>query len=143
MPKFYDFTEEIAQEICAAIATSSFGIRKLRKQDEYKHWPSVAQIFRWLHDNALFREQYTRAKQSQIESYIDEVIDIADNSTNDWMINEKGTLVANHDHINRARLRIETRKWLACKLCPRLYGDTKQDKGNENDAISQFRVENE
>lgn len=141
MPKVYEFTEEIAQEICAAIATSSFGIRKLAKQ--HKDWPSVAQIFKWLHNYPLFKEQYTRAKQSQIESFIDDVIDIADDSTNDWMVNEKGTVVANHDHINRARLRIDTRKWLAAKLCPRLYGDTKQDKGNENDAISQFRVENE
>jgi hypothetical protein len=141
MPKIYEFNNEIAQEICTAIATSSFGIRKLAKQN--KHWPSVAHIFRWLHNNPLFREQYTRAKQNQIESFVDDVIDIADDSTNDWMVNANGTTVANHDHINRARLRIDTRKWLASKLAPKIYGDKKDDKVSENDAISQFKVENE
>ena len=130
MPKIYEFNEEIAQEICHGIATSSFGIRKLKKQN--KHWPSVETIFRWLHDNASFRQQYTRAKQEQIESYIDDVIDIADDATNDWMVNEKGTIVANHDHINRARLRIDTRKWIASKLAPKIYGakNEPQDSGS-------------
>ena len=31
--------------------------------------------------------------------------------------------VANSEWINRSRLRVDTRKWLAGKLCPRLYGD--------------------
>jgi|SRR6185503_4039445 len=141
MPKQYPYNEEIAQEICDCIATSSFGIRKLAKKNP--HWPSVAHIFRWLHNNALFREQYMRAKQSQIESFIDDVIDIADDASNDWMENENGTIVANHDHINRARLRIDTRKWIASKLAPKIYGDAKVEKGNEDDAISQFRVKNE
>jgi len=141
MPKQYPYDEEIAQEICDCIATSSFGIRKLKKTKP--HWPSVETIFRWLHDHALFRQQYTRAKQSQIESFVDDIIDIADNATNDWMENENGTMVGNHDHINRARLRIDARKWIASKLAPKIYGDSKVEKGSENDAISQFRVENE
>lgn len=141
MPKVYEFNEEIAQEICAAISTSSFGIRKLCKQN--KHWPSVSHIFSWLHLYPLFKEQYTRAKQNQIESFIDDVIDIADDASNDWMENDNGTIVANHDHINRARLRIDTRKWLASKLAPKIYGDKKEKEDNGEDAISQFRVKNE
>lgn len=141
MPKAYPYDDEIAKEICKALATCSFGIRKLRKQEQYKHWPSVAHIFTWLYEHPSFEEQYTRAKRRQIESYMDDIIDIADDASNDWMENEKGTVVANHDHINRARLRIDTRKWIASKLAPKIYGDAKQDKGSENDAISQFRVE--
>jgi hypothetical protein len=49
----------------------------------------------------------------------------------------------NHDHINRARLRIDTRKWVASKLAPKIYGDKKESQDNGQDAISQFRVENE
>jgi hypothetical protein len=141
MAKAWEFSEKIAQEICVSLATSSLGIRKLRKNNP--HWPSVETIFRWLHDNPLFRQQYTRAKQNQIDSFIDDVIDIADDTSNDWVQNEKGTTVANHDHINRARLRIDVRKWLACKLVPKIYGDSKEVKENSDDAISQFRVENE
>jgi hypothetical protein len=33
----------------------------------------------------------------------------------------------NSQAIQRARLRIDTRKWLACKLVPKVYGSLKQD----------------
>lgn len=134
------FNEDIAREICIGIATSSFGIRKLCKM--HKHWPSVAVIFRWLHDNVSFREQYARAKCSQIESFIDEVIEISDDSVNDSYIGDDGKIKTSYDNIHRARLRIDTRKWLASKLCPRLYGEKGDpNKTPEEDAISKFRVD--
>jgi hypothetical protein len=139
MAKAYPYDAKIAQEICDAISSSSKGIRKLCKLN--KHWPTPSHIFTWIHTYPQFKEQYARAKQTQIESFVDDVIDIADDSTNDWIENEKGTLVANHDHINRSRLRIDTRKWLASKLCPKIYGESKEPKDNSDDAISKFRVE--
>ena len=33
--------------------------------------------------------------------------------------------VVNSDHINRSRLRVDTRKWLMAKLMPRKYGEFK------------------
>ena len=32
----------------------------------------------------------------------------------------------NGEHIQRSRVRIDTRKWLASKLVPRMYGDAKE-----------------
>ncbi len=139
MTRKSDYNEEIADEICSAIATGTESIEKLCKKNP--HWPHRATIFRWINQFPAFCEAYTRAKKSQIEAYIDQVIDIADDASQDWVVNENGTTVGNHEHINRARLRIDTRKWLACKLVPRLYGDNKEDKNNSEDAISQFRVE--
>ncbi len=139
MTRQSDFNDEIANEICLAIATGNLGIKKLC--EKHKHWPARATVFRWLLEHPSFRDLYARAKKNQIEAYIDEVIDIADDSINDSQVDETGKTIINHDHINRARLRIDTRKWLACKLVPRVYGDTKQEKDNGEDAISQFRVE--
>lgn len=140
MPKIVKYTEEMGREICRAISTSSKGLKKLCAQN--KHWPSRSHIYTWFEAHPLFKDAYARAKQLQIEALVDDIIDIADDSSNDYMEDEKGKIVVNHDHINRARLRIDTRKWLAAKLCPRLYGD-KNPKDDDNDAISKLRLEDE
>jgi len=141
MPKLFPFDEKIAREICKAISTSSKGLKRLCAEN--KNWPSRAHIYSWFEDHLSFKDSYARAKQNQIESLVDDIIEIADDSSNDWTYDEeKGREVVNHEHINRARLRIDTRKWLAAKLCPRLYGD-KTNKDDENDAITRLRLENE
>lgn len=37
--------------------------------------------------------------------------------------NADSKVVADNEHINRSRLRIDTRKWIAAKLAPKIYGD--------------------
>ena len=32
-------------------------------------------------------------------------------------------MVPDHDHISRAKLRIDTRKWILGKVLPKIYGD--------------------
>ena len=38
-------------------------------------------------------------------------------------MNEQGVLISNPPAINRARLKVDTRKWLASKLVPKVYGN--------------------
>lgn len=60
-----------------------------------------------------FTEQYTRAREAQAEFYADQIVDIAD-----------GVLPARGDvDVQRDRLRVESRKWVAAKLLPKKYGD--------------------
>jgi hypothetical protein len=54
-----------------------------------------------------FLEQYARARELQTDIFIDEIIDIADSTEND---------------VQRDRLRIDSRKWIASKLKPKKYG---------------------
>ena len=89
--------------------------------------PCVATIFNWLRAYPEFLEQYTIAKEEQADALAEEMLDIADDGTNDWMERtgkdgEKYTVV-NSEHVQRSRLRIETRKWIAAKLKPKKYGD--------------------
>ena len=57
-----------------------------------------------------------------METLIDEIIDIADDASQDINITEKGKEICNSEFIARSRLRIDTRKWLASKLAPKIYG---------------------
>lgn len=120
------YSQELATEICNAISCSSKGIKKLKKENP--HWPAESTIFIWLSMHASFSEQYARAKVYQVESLVDDILEIADDTSNDYVENADGVLIVNHENIQRSKLRIDTRKWLAAKLCPRLYGDKATDK---------------
>ena len=57
---------------------------------------------------------------------VDQTIQIADDGRNDWMTVQRGgegVEVPNQEVINRSRLRVDTRKWLASKVIPKIYGD--------------------
>ncbi len=115
------YTTELAKEICDTISSSSKGTKTLCKENP--HWPSQATLFTWLKNNEDFSEQYAQAKRMQIELLVDEILEIADDSSNDCVINEQGTPVFSNTMVTRAKLQIDTRKWLACKLLPRVYGN--------------------
>ena len=92
--------------------------------------PTKRNIVHWLSDpqNAEFREMYYYARRVQCEFLIDEVIEIADDTENDWKqtYNKRGEpngWKPDNEAIQRSRVRIDTRKWLAAKLIPRIYGE--------------------
>lgn len=113
-----DFSEATADAICAGLADG----RSLRKICLDEGMPSQTTVFRWLADEryATFREQYVRAREAQADALFDECLDIADDGSNDYM-GEDDTY--NGDAVARSRLRIDTRKWMAGKLRPKVYGD--------------------
>ena len=65
-----------------------------------------------------------------MEAMSDEILAIADDSTNDAMTitrrDGSESEVADNEWINRSRLRVDTRKWLMSKLAPKKYGDKQQ-----------------
>ncbi|PJE00247.1 MAG: hypothetical protein CK426_00010 [Legionella sp.] len=122
------YTLGLAKEICDRIASTSKGTKKLCKEN--KHWPCQDTLFTWLKIYPEFSEQYAQAKRCQIEVFIDEILDIADDSSQDEIANNQGHIVCNSEFIARSRLRIDTRKWLASKLVPKIYG-VQQKNANE------------
>lgn len=119
------YTDELAEEICETIASSGRGIKNLCRT--YEHWPSHDTIYKWLKKHKNFADLYAKAKRHQVEIILDEILDISDDTSNDTItrIDKDGNEqeICNTEWINRSRLRVDTRKWLAAKLCPRLYGD--------------------
>ena len=89
--------------------------------------PHESTIFRWLAAHEEFQERYTCAKAVCAEYMGEELLDIADDCTNDWMKRngqeDEEYWVANGEHIQRSKLRIHTRQWLMGKLKPKKYGD--------------------
>ena len=69
--------------------------------------PCRATVYNWLHDNKDFMDKYTRARKEQADLFAQEIVDISD-GTGD---------------VQRDRLRVEARKWVASKLKGSLYGD--------------------
>mgnify|MGYP000053022281 CR=1 FL=1 len=129
------YTELLADEICEVIAANGKGLQKLCIENP--HWPNKDTIFSWIKNNQKFSDQYARAKKCQIEALVDEIIDIADDDSNDTIINEQGNRVLNKEYIARSRLRIDTRKWLASKLIPKVYGAVVDNSPEMDDTTRQ------
>lgn len=66
--------------------------------------------------------RYKRAQMIRAHILADECIEIADDRSKDFSL-EEGRLVVDFDHINRARLRLDTRKWYLSKVLVKIYGD--------------------
>lgn len=129
-----DYTDKLADEICDVISCSNKGIKKLCEANE--NWPHPDTIFLWLKTHKYFSDQYVRAKQLQIEVFIDEILEISDDNTHDYISTSDGKKVIDHEHVQRARLRIDTRKWLASKLVPKVYGErTPENNDLEKDSF--------
>lgn len=130
------YTDKLAKEICDAIASSNKGTKKLCA--EHPHWPCQDTLFTWLKTYSEFSESYAKAKICQIELLIDEILEISDDASQDQHVNELGVLVPNSPAINRARLKVDTRKWLASKLVPKVYGN-KIDIEGDNSMSEELR----
>lgn len=133
-----DFTPELATLICEHISTTSRSLRTICKEE---NMPSVATILNWLRDKPEFLAQYNIAKQEQADFMSEEMVDIADDGSNDFMEITKGDEtynVENKEWTSRSKLRVETRKWLASKLKPKKYGDkvTQELTGPDGEKIA-------
>jgi hypothetical protein len=120
------YSEALANEICNKIASSNVGTRKLCEMHEA--WPSQDTIFTWIKTYPYFSERYSEAKRLQIEVFMDDILFISDNIENDKLTDQDGKLVLNSVAVSRAKLQVDTKKWLAGKLMPRMYGDKVQQE---------------
>jgi hypothetical protein len=118
------FTQEKADRICELISTTTYSLRTICKMEGM---PSVQVVLKWLReDRSGFQAQYARAKEEQADFMGEEMIEIADDGTNDYMTITKGDITYNVEDkevTNRSKLRVETRKWLMGKLKPKKYGE--------------------
>ena len=91
--------------------------------------PSEAAFYKWLNDDedGAKVERYTRAREARADYIFEDMLDIADDASNDYMMrqNRDGTEseVLDSEHVQRSRLRIDTRKWMLGRMSPTKYGD--------------------
>lgn len=129
------FTLEIAHSICAEIIDGK-SLRTICKMDGM---PSRRNVMFWLTQYAEFKELYDRACMERAEAYVEEIMDIADDGSNDWMENndpENPGYRLNGEHVQRSRVRIDTRKWYATKVKPKKYGDKVEATHEAGDSLA-------
>lgn len=130
------FTEELALDICFRVSEGE-SLREICRDEKM---PARSSVHKWLLENEKFSDQYAKAYDLHAADKFDEMFEIADDGSNDWMErqNEKGEVIGemlNHEHVQRSRLRIDTRKWALARMAPKKYGDRIAVAGDEDSPI--------
>lgn len=137
------FTQDKADYICQELAEG----RSLRKICEEDGMPSAGTVCRWLAENEQFQKQYARAREAQADALFEEVLDIADEQCTTVKADKHGSrddgngeteVVFDSVAVQRNRLRVDARKWMAGKLRPKKYGEKLELSG---DAENPLRIE--
>lgn len=118
------YSEEIAAKILSRLAEGETLSSVCRGDD----MPPKSTVLGWVMDDRDgFSDRYARARGLQQDTWADEIIDIADDATNDWMARngkeDEPSWSLNGEHVQRSRLRSDNRKWLLSRLRPDKYGD--------------------
>lgn len=108
------FSQEIFDEICVRIAEGE-SLRKICKDDKM---PSLVTVWKWLNNSEELTKQYARAREEQAETFVDEIQEISDAKI---PLDAFGKI--DNGAVNQARLRVDSRKWIASKLKPKKFGD--------------------
>lgn len=112
------YTAGLAAHICDQLCTG----RSLQQVCRGKGMPDHATVLGWIkHDRDGFAARYHVARELGCHAILDEMMEIVDDSRNDWRAGRNGALVFNRDNVVRARLRINVRR--------RLLGDAQPKTG--------------
>ena len=117
------YTAELGERICDRLVDGESLLSICRDEE----MPGRATILRWLHRHPEFAALYRQARILAAELMADELLDIADDASKDWTVGDRGGLVADHEHVNRSRLRVDTRKWVLAKVLPQRWGEKPAD----------------
>jgi len=115
------YTPELGDLICRRIAAGET-VRAIGRDADM---PDESTIRGWALDNKDgFFPQYTRAVQIRAGVWAEEIIEIADDGSNDTYTDPNtGMERTNAEVVARSRLRVDTRKWMLSKVLPKVYGD--------------------
>jgi hypothetical protein len=119
-----DFAQSVKDAICERIANGE-PLRAICREDGMPSWVTV---YDWINKDESFALRFARARDLGADAIAESTLEIADDATNDWMerLDKDDVPVGyqvNGDHIQRSKLRIETRLKLLAKWNPKKYGE--------------------
>jgi hypothetical protein len=116
-----DYTPEIGKRICDMLYTTPMTLKQICKtSDDFPADPST--IYYWLASFKEFSDLYDQARQKQADVRADGILDIA------WDCD-----ASNASEVNKARLIIDSTKWINSKVMPKKYGDAAKKEPAKNE----------
>jgi hypothetical protein len=123
---------EFIMQICEILATSERSLVSILKDNP--NFPNLVQFHEWIDASKSLSNIYTRAKQLRADYMADVVMDISDNGANDFTTGRDGQMVLDAEHVQRSKLRVDTRKWLMSKF-NRAYSDSTTLRGDPDNPL--------
>lgn len=108
-PRLY--SDKVTEKICSQMV-EGVSVNKICKQ---KGMPTRSTIGNWLVKYPEFRDAFIKAKQVQTYFNVDDILDLAD-----------GCDTENSADVQKAKLQVDTRKWIASRLLPKVYGESNE-----------------
>ena len=115
------FSQAIADLVCVRIAQGEPLAQICRDEGI----PSATTIRNWQDADPEFSCAIARAREVGFDVLAESCLEIADDGRNDYMekANQSGALEFNAEHVQRSKLRIDTRIKLLAKWDPKRYGE--------------------
>jgi hypothetical protein len=130
------YASALGARICERLASGET-LRAICRADGM---PSEAAVRAWALDvSHPFSAQYVRAREIGFFAMADEIVEIADDATNDYVLKQQGegqVLLFDREHVKRSELRINSRKWLMARGAPKAFGDKIEVGGNPDQPIT-------
>lgn len=115
-------TPQIIDEVLARLAKGEYLIAIARDA----HMPDISTLNRWRDRDGSLCDKIARARARGVEYRVEQAGEIADDSSNDYVTktdaNGREYEAVNSEHIQRSRLRVDTRYREAEALAPKVYG---------------------
>lgn len=130
------YTKKLGDLICERLAAGE----TLRAICRDPGMPDERAVRAWAMDPSHpISPQYDRARAIGYHSMGDEIVEISDDATNDYVQKRKDNgetfLVFDREHVKRSELRINTRKWILARMLPKTYGDKIEVGGDPDKPI--------
>lgn len=125
-----------AESICEQLS-EGIPLREICRQPDMPAWRTV---YDWMYQDVDLAAAIAHSREMGYDSLAEECLSIADDATNDWMEkrNEEGQTIGwqlNGEHVQRSKLRIETRLKLLAKFNPKKYGDALKLSGDKENPL--------
>jgi hypothetical protein len=113
------YTAEVVEAICERLSEGEPLAQICRDEG----MPAARTVRDWMAERPDVSAAIARAREDGEDRIAADCLAIADDGRRDYSVNEDGREVVDHDHIQRSKLRIETRLKLLAKWNPKKWGD--------------------
>lgn len=115
------YTVELAERIFEALRSG----RTINEIASREGFPSRGTIYNWMRGNEEFLNGLTQAREDSADAFAEQALEKADDDSGD----------DGNDSVQRSRLQVDMRKWLAAKFAPHRYGDFNKTEVNHTGKV--------